>query len=755
MKTIIIPLLILFYLPLGAQTVKIKGIVSDGKTMEKLAGVSVLTSDKKNGTITGVDGSFELELTLPSTLNFTYLGYKKYSQNISTPSNLYLQIKLSEEISELKELNIKASASNASGTGIQSGMIQLNPRQIAFVPAPGGERDMLRVLQLMPGVKAGADGAPGIYVRGGTADQNLVMLDGVPLYNATHLIGFFSVFNTDAVDNVKMYKGAFPAHYGGRISSVMDVKIKEGNKKEWHTEGGMGLISGRLLLEGPILKNKLSIMVAARRTLIEQLFNVGGNNLPYYFYDINGKLTFQVNEHNRFTLSEYTGKDVLTVLQKNEPEKPVKTNIDFGSATGNQLSSLKWNHKSQFYAANVSVMQTLYSNSIDVNIQNNLFTLQSKIRDIIFQSDISRVFSNKSYVKGGMDYAIHQFNPNKSKVYGSFNESVKNNEGNKLKTSEFALYAMHETILVKKMGINYGLRISGSFGADFLYVLPEPRLNLRYELNSISSLKFSYNKMAQHMHLISGSDIVMPTDLWYPVSVKIKPQQAHQISIAYQIKLNKTTLSIELYSKWMNNLIEYKEGTIVLLNNAIEKDLVQGKGKAQGIELLLQKTEGKFSGWLGYTLSLANRQFNEINNGQTFYARYDRRHDFSAVGTYQFDKRIAFSASYVYATGPRGTPVVGQFLVPGASYTEILVQCLYGPRNSLVLSPSHRLDLNLVIKPNPDKKWKGEWHIGAYNVYNRAQIYRIQMQAGPNGNIVYNQLGLFGFIPSVAYNFKF
>ncbi|MDP1725903.1 MAG: carboxypeptidase-like regulatory domain-containing protein [Bacteroidota bacterium] len=755
MKHIIIPILFLFYLPLGAQTVKIKGIVTDSKTMETLIGVSVLTSDKKNGTITGVDGSFELELSLPSTLSFTYVGYKRFTQHISVQTNRYLQIKLIEEISELKELNIKASAETIPVTGTQSGMILLNPKQVAFVPATGGEKDLLRVLQLMPGIKAGAEGAPGIYVRGGTADQNLVMLDGAPLYNASHLIGFFSVFNTDAVDNIKMYKGAFPANYGGRLSSVMDVKIKEGNKKEWHTEGGLGLVSGRLLLEGPVLKNKLSLMVALRRTFIEQLFSVGGNNLPYYFYDFNGKLTFHLNEHNRFTLSEYTGKDVLTVLQKNESGKQIKTSIDFGSTMGNQLGSLKWNHNSRRYTANVSLMQSRYANGIDANIQNNLFTLQSKIQDIIFQADISRFISSKSFVKGGLDYTLHQFNPNSSKVYGSFNESVKNNEGNKLKTNEFAFYAMHETNLGKKMGVNYGLRVSGSLGADFLYVLPEPRLNLKYELNPISSLKFSYNKMAQHMHLISGTDIVMPTDLWYPVSDKIKPQQAHQLSIAYQIKLNKSTLSIELYSKWMYNMVEYKEGTIVLLNNKIEEDLVQGRGKAQGMELLLQKTEGKFSGWLGYTLSVANRQFNEINKGQTFYARYDRRHDFSAVGTYQFSRRIAFSASYVYATGPRGTPIIGQFLAPGASYTEILVQCLYGSRNSLVLSPSHRLDLNLVIKSNPDKKWKGEWHIGAYNVYNRAQIYRVQMQEGPNGNIVYNQLGLFGFIPSVTYNFKF
>ncbi len=755
MKYIITPLLFIFNLSLTAQTVKIRGIVTDSKTNETLIGVSVFTSDKKSGTITRVDGSFELNIPLPTTLVFTYVGYKRFTQNIYEPANGYLQIKLIEEKSELKELNIKASVSNAPVISPQSGMLQISPKQIAFVPAAGGERDLLRVLQLMPGIKAGADGASGIFVRGGTVDQNLVMLDGVPLYNASHLIGFFSVFNTDAVDNVKMYKGAFPASYGGRLSSVMDVKIKEGNKKEWHAEGGMGLIAGRVLLEGPVLKNKLSLLLAARRSFIEQLFSIAGNNLPYYFYDFNGKLTYQLNEHNKFILSEYAGKDALTVIQKNESGKPVRTSIDFGSAMGNHLGSLKWNHNNQHYTANVSVMQSQYANGIDANIQNNLFTLQSKIKDLMFQADISKFITGKSYVKGGIDYTIHQFNPNKSKVYGSFNESVKNIEGSKLTTNEFALYAMHETHFGKKTGINYGLRISGSSGADFFYILPEPRININYELSTVSSLKFSYNKMVQHMHLISGTDIVMPTDIWYPVSHKIKPQQAQQLSMAYQIKLNKTILSIELYSKWMYNMVEYKEGTIVLLNNKIENDLVQGKGKAQGIELLLQKTEGKFSGWLGYTLSVANRQFNEINNGQTFYARYDRRHDFSAVGTYQFSKRIAFSASYVYTTGPRGTPVIGQFLAPGASYSEILIQCLYGSRNSLVLSPSHRLDVNLVIKSNPDKKWKGEWHIGAYNVYNRAQIYRVQMQEGPKGNIIYNQLGLFGFIPSLTYNFKF
>jgi hypothetical protein len=348
-------------------------------------------------------------------------------------------------------------------------------------------------------------------------------------------------------------------------------------------------------------------------------------------------------------------------------------------------------------------------------------------------------------------------NPNQSTFKGSINEALKADAAQFFNNNQINLYALHDYTLSERITLNYGLRLSSSFNTNYFYLIPEPRLAMKLSLNSSSSIKLAYNKMNQHLHFVSSSSALMPTDLWYPVTRQVKPQTAHQLSASYEKEFSAKGLSlqVEAYFKWMQNLVEYKEGTQILLNNKVEEDLIQGTGKAYGFEALLQKKEGKLTGWIAYTLSWSSRQFDELNNGREFYTRYDRRHDISIVANYNLNKRMAFSANYVWASGSRVTPIVGQFLMPSGSYNDVLTMPIYGDRNSLTLSPSHRLDVNWVIKSKENKKYQSEWHIGAYNVYNQTQAFKTKIESNAQGVLNYKQIGLFGFIPSIAYNIKF
>jgi hypothetical protein len=758
MRHIILLITIFTSTILHAQTITISGTITDARTGEALIGVGVSCKEELKGTVTNVYGFYSVEVKVPCSLTFSYLGYEEANITVTAEQFSPLNIQLTEKKNALNEVVVQSSRKENDLQKTQAGYTHIDIKQISTIPVLGGEKDVIKVLQLMPGIKRGSDGSTSMLVRGGSGDQNLVLIDEAPVYNASHLLGFFSVFNSDALKDVSMQKGGFTANYGGRLSSVLDVRMKEGNMKKMEVNAGIGLLSARASIEGPILKDRMSFIVSARRTYIDHVYKLVDRKLPFYFYDLNAKINLKLSEQNRFFISAYTGKDVLKFGGDNEAASSSTYDADFGTTLGNSTVTARWNHvyPDQKLFQNTSLIYSRFNYILKNRIGANEMQIISSIEDYSIKSNYDYYLNNSNHLRFGGEITQHHFRPNISKVKGRFNESIKPGNGQNLHTQEMALYALNEQFISSRWNANYGLRLSGATTPQTAYWNLEPRVNLTYQLTSTQTLKAAYSHMSQYINLVAGSS-TMPTDLWYPVSENIKPQTAKQITFGYTKEWSNIHLlfSAEGYYKWMNNLVEYKEGTIALLNDNIEQDLVQGKGKAWGIELMLHKQSGRWNGWIGYTLSYSKRQFNELNKGKEFYARYDRRHDISVVSNVDLTKRMTLSAVWTFATGSRFTPVTGQFLMPNGSYTDIDAMPIYSNRNAVVLSASHRLDVNLVIRSKAHKKYSSEWHIGAYNVYNRTQPFRIKIVKNDDGSMNYKQVGLFGFIPSIAYNIKF
>jgi hypothetical protein len=649
------------------------------------------------------------------------------------------------------------------------GKIELPIAMIKKVPTLFGESDVLKVMQLMPGIKRGGEGTIGMYVRGGGSDENLIQLDEATVYNAGHLLGFFSVFNSNALKDVTFYKGGFPANYGGRLSSIMDVRMKDGNITRHKAEGSVGLISSNLTLEGPILKDKMSYTASGRRTYIDKVFKLVNVPLPYYFYDANVKVNYKISNQDKLFLSGYFGNDILKFDDgdlagiagtTSDSTQQQLGNLDIKSSSnlGNFTSTLRWNHvfKNQKLFMNTSLIQTRFRYDIKGGTAGALLGVSSSIQDYGGKVDFNYSLNNNNQIKFGTELTQHTFRPNivSLKADTAINAPIK--AGKKLNNFEYAFYANNDQTISEKIKLNYGLRFSGTLADSAAYAGIEPRVNVRYKINEVHSIKASYTKMRQYMHLVSSSNLALPTDLWYPVTKTIKPSVSDQVSVGYFTGIQKinTLISVEAYYKTMNNLIEYREGAVLIFSNKFEQEMVRGKGKAYGVELFVNKTQGKFTGWVGYTLAYSKRQFDSLNKGQWYYAKYDRRHDVSVVACYDISKRVSVSSAFVYSSGSPFTARIGQFLAPNPSLTGVDFVPIYSARNAYRLSAQHRLDIDFTIKSLPRKHWQGEWHIGAYNVYNRAQPNRVSLVVEPNGSYKYEQRGLFGIIPSIAYNFK-
>ncbi len=731
---------------------QIKFQVIDSKSKEIIIGASIIKSDKKAGAQTDENGQAIINTELPANFSITYIGYDSKQIEVKSYSNKPIIIQLNESKRELKEAKIQASKSKLSQKET-AGIINIQPNEYKFLASAGGEKDPIQVLQLMPGLKKGANGGDGFFVRGGSADQNLIRLDGATVYNPNHLLGFFSVFNSDAIQDLKLYKGAFPAAMGGRLSSVMDIRLKEAENNLWQGSASLGLLSARAFLSGPILNNKLGISASFRRTYIEQLFALAGNELPYYFQDGHVKLNYQFNENNKLTYTTFYGNDVLRINREKENEKQ----IDFGTSSHNWIQVLHFLHFNKDFSSNLYAVKTNYAYTVNANIDGNIFGLKAEVQDLQLKGDLSKQINKKTNFKTGFEFTRHSFNPNQTSIFGSLNELLKETESSRFYANEAAVFAMVDQSINQKLNLNMGLRMSSSFGKNFIYAAPEPRVSLHYQIDENSAINFSYNRMKQYLHLVSGSSAVMPTDLWFPVSKQVKPQSSNQYAISYQKEWNKSGLflQIEPYFKTMNNLVEYKEGTQILLNNEIEKDLVQGNGRAYGIEMMLQKKMGRLSGWIAYTLSWSERKFDELNRGNWFYGRYDRRHDLSLVGNFQINENWGFSSTFTIGSGLRVTPMIGKYLMPSGSYNDVIGVPIYGDRNSLVLSPLHRLDMNLTYQSKPGKRFKTEWSIGACNVYNRTQAYKLSLVKNADNSRSFKQVGLYGFVPSASFNLIF
>jgi hypothetical protein len=768
-------LTIFFFLTVFAASAQkkftINGTLKDASTGETLIGATVKIQELPSiGTATNNYGYYSL--TVPEgeyTLLFTYIGYETVAQKVSFHKSQVINISLKTK-SDLQEVVIHANKPNNDNVASpQMGLEKLNMSQINQVPVVLGERDILKTITLMPGIKTAGEGNTGFYVRGGSSDQNLILLDEATVYNASHLLGFFSTFNSDAIKDVSIYKGGMPAEYGGRLSSVLDIKMNEGNNKDYTVQGGLGLISSRIKVEGPIVQDKGSFMISARRTYVDLFLHASSDSSikgsSLYFYDINAKANYHFNDNNAVYVSGYFGKDVLGL-------KDV-----FGTNWGNSTGTIRFNHLfSNRLFSNTSVIYSNYNYVIQSFESDDSFKATSKITDLNVKEDLQYSLGSNT-LKFGVNILHHTIAPGDVSTTGasSFNDKhVEERYG-----YETAAYVSNEWKASNKLTILYGLRLSGMFllGPGTFstydaagntvtsktyssgsvvknYLNLEPRVSASYTINDENSIKASYNRNTQNIHLLSNSTSSTPTDLYVMSSNNIKPEIADQISTGYfkNFKDNMFEFSAEVYYKWLQNQIDYKDGAQLLVNQDVESQLTYGSGRAYGIELFLKKKYGRFNGWIGYTLSKTERKFAAINDDQYFPARQDRTHDLSVVGIYKLNKRWTFSSTFIYATGNAVTYPTGKYNVGG------LTTYSYSERNGYRQPSSNRLDLGATLEGKEHKKYHSSWTFGIYNVYAHRDPYSITFRDSktvPNTTEAVETSIFAVQIPSVTWNFKF
>lgn len=750
-----------------AQNVYVSGTITDLKSSEPLIGVTVYDSLSGMGSQTNAFGFYSMSIPAGATkLRISYMGYKIQYVDINATEATVLNRSLEPFSRKLNEVVITANTVNVEEEveSTQMSVVKITPEEVSKIPSLGGETDLIKVAQLMPGVAKGGEGQSGMFVRGGTADQNLVILDDATVYNLGHLFGFFSVFNNEAIRDVTIYTGAFPAQFGGRLSSVMDVRMNEGATESFTASGGVGILSSRLTLNIPIVKHKGGITISGRRTYIDQMFKLVGNELPYYFYDFNLKGNYKLNEKDRLYLSSYFGSDVLSFSQDEESDASLTVNeneseaLNFGFNLGNFTSTLRWNHiyKEGKLFHNITAFQTRFKYDIGGSFAGNNILIKSQIQDYGLRADWDLQIAEPHLMKFGASITNHGFRPNIVNTSGDISDFLKDQKGELILTQEYGMYISDDFKVSDKFSLNSGFRVSGSTTDGKLYTGVEPRIAAKYTIVKNHSIKASYSRMKQYMHRVSSSSVALPTDLWYPVTSKILPQQSNQFALGYfgGLEKLKVNYSIEGYYKLMNNLIEYKEGAQLLLNNNFEDELIEGDGEAYGMEFMFRRKFGRLTGWVAYTLSWSKRNFPGLNSGNTYFAKYDRRHYLSTVLMLEMSERVTFSAIWEYTTGARFTGQNGQYFMPNSSFTGIETIPIYTDRNDVVMASSHRMDINVIVKSFTSKKFKGEWHFGVYNFYNRATPFRVNIEFTPYG-YRYVQPGLFGLIPSVAFNFKF
>lgn len=772
MKLFLLPtLLSLFLFEFSfAQQVTISGTVRDASNGETLIGASVKVLESPTSGVSANNYGF-YSLSAPKgsyTIRISSIGYNAHEQKVDLSKDMRLDVSLDPN-NQLDEVEINAVSSREQIESPQMGVNKISMKEISNVPVLFGERDVLKTIQLLPGVLAAGEGNSGFFVRGGTVDQNLVLLDEAMVYNASHLLGFFSTFNSDAIKDVNLYKGGMPAQYGGRLASVLDVNMLDGNNQQFGMDGGIGLIASRLKVEGPITKNKGSFMLSGRRTYADMFLKLSSdssvNNSVLYFYDLNLKANYQLNQNNTVYLSGYFGKDVLGYSN------------EFGFDWGNVTGTLRWNHVfSSKLFSNTSLIYSDFKYNVDISDDDNDFQIASRIQNVNLKQDFHYFASNKSNIRFGLNLSRQEISP--AGIDASENSDINSLKIENRQGAELAAYISHEWKPVSKWSFLYGLRLNtylllgpgefrtydaeGDVAESTLYGKGkivtsyfnlEPRFSANYRLNEQSSIKASYNRNTQNLHQLTNTTSTLPTDAWVLSSNNIQPQIADQGALGYYRNFNddKYEFSVEVYYKDMQNQIDYKNTADLQANENVEAELVYGKGKAYGLELYLKKRVGRLNGWISYTLSRSKRRFDEINNGQWFAARQDRIHDVAIVGMYQLSKRWSISGTFIYNTGNAVTFPSGKYSIGGKStwyYTE---------RNGYRMPDYHRLDLGATLESKPGKRFNSSWTFGIYNAYNRKNAYIIDFrenETNPNVTEAY-KVALFGIIPSVTWNFKF
>ncbi len=794
-KVLLIIFLLHGLLAFSQQKYTISGTISEAASNETLIGVTVAVPELRTGVTTNEYGFYSI--TLPEgeyQLQVSYLGFQDVIQGITLSQNLKLNIEMQEAAEELQEVVVTKDVERIDVRKPQMSVNALSVRTIKKIPVILGEADVIKSILLLPGVTNAGEGASGFNVRGGAVDQNLILLDEAIIFNSSHLFGFFSVFNPDAIKDIKLYKGGIPARYGGRVSSVLDIFQKEGNSKEFNVNGGIGLVASRLLAEGPIVKNKAAFLVGGRSSyahLFLPLFDVSNKA---YFYDLNTKINYNINDRNSIFLSGYFGRDVFSISDS------------FVNTYGNAVGNFRWNHLfSEKLFSNLSLIYSDYYYGLKLDFVG--FNWKSGIQNFNVKYDLKHYFNDKLQINYGFNNIYYRFNPGKIEP-SSEDSGIVEEQLTQKYANEFAAYIDVEQDITPKLSFNYGLRFSNfiRLGQDDLNVYEndnpvdydpalsiyseadptetihpgrdvslatfnnlEPRISMAYSLNDDNSFKASYTRLAQYLHLLSNTSSPTPLDVWTPSGPFVQPQLLDQYALGYfkNIKESGYSLETEVFYKDIQNRIDYIDGANLIANDAIETVILKGQARAYGLELLLRKNEGKFQGWIAYTLSKSEQStpgrtatdengttYTEmgINFGQWYNTPYDKTHDIGLYGSYELSNKWSFNTNFVYQTGQPTNYPIGQF-----DFQDLTVP-YYGLRNKQRLPSYNRLDVSATLTPqkNTMRKWKGEWVFSIYNLYNRKNAASISFSRNTDTGV--NEAvrtSIFGIVPAVTYNFRF
>lgn len=758
--------------------VTLSGYLRDASNGEALIGAAVYVEELQTGTISNTYGFYSLSLPEGEyTITFSYVGYQSISQVVDLRLSQSLNIELQTEDVTLNEVVVSSTRPNDNVEKIEMSTATVNMVEVKQMPQLMGEVDVIRSIQMLPGVTTVGEGASGFNVRGGNIDENLVLLDEAPVYNASHVFGFFSVFNADAIKDMKIYKGGIPAIYGGRLSSVLDVRQKEGNMKSFAGNGGIGLISSRLMFEGPIKEDKSSFMISGRRSYAD-IFTILSSdenirNSTAYFYDLNAKVNYVINDNNRVFLSGYFGRDVLGVES---------ASMDWG----NKTATLRWNHLfNDRLFSNLTAVYSHYDYALGASSDSDHFNWRSNILNTNIKADFSYFINPSNTLEFGVNTLHYRFKPGDIQV----DRLEKDDIGVRLDTEtalEPAIYISNEQKVSPRLGLQYGLRYSRFYnlGKGDVYIYSpgqpktlsaivdtvhyedgeviqsydafEPRISAKFTLNANSSLKASYNRMAQYIHLVSNTTAALPTDVWTPSGRYIKPAKVDQYSLGYfrNFKDNTLEFSAEAYYKQYHDLLDYKDGAELIFNRTLETEVLEGEGRAYGLELLLRKQKGNLTGWIGYTLAKTERKVPGIRNGEYYPSNYDKLHDLNVVATYSLNEKWTTSASFTFMSGRPLTPPNSRYEYEGITVPN------FENRNSARGPAYHRIDLSATyeIPKKLGRKWESSWTFGIYNVYARKNAFSVYFRQNEENPAITEAVrySVFGtIIPSVTYNFKF
>lgn len=771
-----------------AQKYTVYGTIRDKETGETLIGATIAIKEKNIGCISNNYGFYSISLPAGKhVLIYSFLGYKPINKEIVLNKNINIDIELITDVTNISEVVINSHRKNSNISSVKMSMHEISLKQIKSIPTVTGESDILKSLQLLPGVNTSNEGTTNLSIRGGSFDQNLILLDGAPVFNPSHALSFFSVFNTDAIKNVKIYTGAFPAKYGGRLSSVVDIRMKEGNNKKFSLSGGVGIIASRLTVEGPLINNKVSYIISGRYSYAGETVNLIGGltdeiNMPiirdFYdkneinFYDINAKINYKLSEKDHLYLSTYKGKDHFFYFDIDN-----NSSMDWGNTT----TTARWNHiyNSKIFS-NTTFIFSNYDYSYILKDDARHFKWSSNIMQSGLKTDYDYYANSKHNIKFGMSLNYKKFSPGQIEPRDTMSITKEFSLENK-KSIDASLYFEDEYKFSDKLSVDLGLRYTDfiNIGSGTVYSYSEnmnnvtdttiygngeiikfyhgfePRLSARYIINNKSSVKASYSKCKQYFHLIGNSSVGLPSDVWLPADKYIKPQRSNQYTIGYfrNYYQNMFESSIEIYYKKMQNMIDYKDNADLFLNPQIETQVLTGIGNAYGIECLIKKNTGKLTGLISYTLSKNIKQIDGINNNKPYSTRYDKRHNLSATFSYNLNEQWSFSTAFRYISGGYITIPIGSFYYYGSSF------CYYSKRNQYKLPAYHRLDASISYKnkKNKTRKWKSEWVFSVYNVYARKNLFSlyVKQDQGDLETIQAYKMYLFSTVPTITYNFKF